>query len=360
MVIYLSASSEFDAQMLARNDRLITNPEHHQTAGTAFEWEGRLIRRACYSDPGKLGRQNEDAWALPSPGVDEKRLGTLLAIADGTGGLPGGGQASQEAINYLQALYYAAPNTENLPDRLRQSVEEVNALNRLVQRKHGLEKGHLTTLVAAVIHTDQIWVANVGDSRAYLVQSACHQLLQLTEDHSGHTRNVKAGLVSEADLASRDSGIITRAIGLQDDCQVDIYHYTWAPGDRLVLCSDGLSHLTPEVIVSTTLDYLPEKASQDLVTRAIDVDGSDNCTALVAAWLLPDQFDSGQGGGGLASSPAQPSSLAPSTGSGPAQFNDLTPTPRLKLRSGIQLLLLGVLLGWLSAALLIILLGLSR
>ena len=169
--------------------------------------------------------------------MDETRFGTLLAIADGTGGLPGGGEASQEAVHYVQTLYYSAQNSDNLPNRLRQSVEQVNALNRLAQRQLGLEKGHLTTLVAAVIQADQIWVANVGDSRAYLVEAAGRNLIQLTEDHSGHVRNVKVGLVSNADLASRESGVITRAIGLQDDCQVDIYHYTWAQGDRLMLCS---------------------------------------------------------------------------------------------------------------------------
>lgn len=319
-----------------------------------------MIRRACYSDSGQPGRQNEDACALPSPGVDEMRLGTLLAIADGTGGLPGGGQASQEAIHYLQALYYAAPGPDHLPDRLRQSVEAVNALNRLTQRQLGVEKGHLTTLVAAVIHMDQIWIANVGDSRAYLVQAASRLLMQLTEDHSEHVRSVKVGLVSEADLASRRAGVITRAIGLQDDCQVDIYQYTWAPGDRLVLCSDGLSCLAPEVMTSATLDFLPEKASQDLVTKAIEADGSDNCTAVVAAWLLLTQSDSGPGESLPATIPAQILPLAPSAGSRSVQFGDLTPTSGRKLLPGARLILLGVLLGWLSAALLLILLGIGR
>ena len=343
-----------------RKERLIINPEHHPQAGTAFEWGERMIRRACYSDPGKQSRLNEDACALPSLGVDEMRLGTLLAIADGTGGLPGGGQASQEAIHYLQALYYAAPSPDHLPDRLRQSVEEVNALNRLAQRQFGLEKGHLTTLVAAVIHKDQIWVANVGDSRAYLVQAASRQLHQLTEDHSGHVRNVKAGLVSEADQVSREAGVITRAIGLQDDCQVDIYHYTWNPGDRLVLCSDGLSGLTPELMISTTLENLPEKASQDLVARAIEADGSDNCTAVVAAWLPPDPSEFDPEGDLIATLPAQPSPLTPQIESGSAHFCGGTPNPWLKLRPGARLFLLGVLLGWLSAGFLLILLGLSR
>src|SRR5664279_1405159 len=107
-----------------------------------------MIERACFSDPGKQAGLNEDAYALPAPGVDETRFGTLLVIADGTGGLPEGEEASWEAVHYLQCLYYAAPRLDTLPDRLRQSVEQVNALNRLVQR----QPGHLTTLVAAVIH----------------------------------------------------------------------------------------------------------------------------------------------------------------------------------------------------------------
>ena len=276
-----------------------------------------MIKRAWCTDPGKQRLQNEDACAFPPPGVDETRLGSLLAIADGTGGLPGGGEASREAVQFVQALYYTAPTPDNLPDRLRQSVEQVNALNRLVQRQPAAVQGHLTTLVAAVIHADQIWVANVGDSRAYLVKAAGRQLVQLTEDHSGHVRNVKVGLVSAADLDSRELGIITRAIGLQDDCQVDIYHYTWSPGDRLVLCSDGLSHLAPEEMVATALDDLPEEAAQALVARAVETDGSDNCTAVVAAWLLSD----------------------------PSENNPVTPSPRLKLRPGTRLVLFGVLLG---------------
>jgi serine/threonine protein phosphatase PrpC len=299
-----------------------------------------MIKRACCSDPGKLRVHNEDACAFPPPGADETRLGSLLALADGTGGLPGGGEASREAVQYVQALYYAAPTPDNLPDRLpdrlpdllRQSVAQVNALNRLAQRQlaqrqPAAEQGHLTTLVAALIHADQIWVANVGDSRAYLAKAVDRQLVQLTEDHSGHVRNVKVGLVSAADLASRESGIITRAIGLQDDCQVDIYHYTWSPGDRLVLCSDGLSHLAPEEMISIVLDDLPEEAARVLVARAVETDGSDNCTAVVAAWLLSDLPEN----------------------------HPVTPAPRLKLRPGTRLVLFGVLLG-----LLVILLGLNQ
>ena len=290
-----------------------------------------MIKRACCSDPGKQRAHNEDACAFPPPGADETRLGTLLAIADGTGGLPGGGEASREAVQYVQALYYAAPTPDNLPDRLpdrlRQSVAQVNALNRLAQRQPAAEQGHLTTLVAALIHTDQIWVANVGDSRAYLVKAAGRELVQLTEDHSGHVRNVKVGLVSAADLASRESGVITRAIGLQDDCQVDIYHYTWSPGDRLVLCSDGLSHLTPEEMVAAALDDLPEAAARALVARAVETDGSDNCTAVVAAWLLSDLPEN----------------------------HPVTPAPRLKLRPSTRLMLFGVLVGLLA-----ILLGLNQ
>jgi protein phosphatase len=314
-----------------------------------------MIERAGFSDLGKQRSMNEDAWALPAPGVDEIRLGTLLVIADGTGGLPGGGEASQEAVHTMQALYYSAQNPENLSDRLRLCVEQVNALNRLAQRQAGLEKGHLTTLVAAVIHTDQIWVANVGDSRAYLVKAASMQLVQLTEDHSDYVRNVKAGLVSKADLASRESGVITRAIGLQDDCQVDIYHYTWSPGDRLLLCSDGLSHLTPEGIVSTLLDFRPEKAVYHLVADAVETDGRDNCTAMAAAWLEPDQANEA-GGGLVENNPVLAAPLVPLPEQGADQDKRSASAPRARLQPGTRQLLFGILLGWLSALLIALLL----
>ncbi len=220
----------------------------------------------------------------PPPASDRDQYGSLVVIADGIGGLPGGAEASQEAVSYLQALYYSGPGPNHAADRLREAVEAVNALICLRQRQLDYPKGYLTTLVAAVILSDQIWIANVGDSRAYRIQASQRQLQQLTEDHSGHVRNVKSGLVSESDIASQRTGVVTRAIGLSEECQVDTYHYSWQPGDRLLLCSDGLSALPAQEIIRITLQNPVDVAVRELVLRAVEMDGSDNCTAVLAAW----------------------------------------------------------------------------
>ena len=320
------------------------------------------FRTACCSHPGLQRERNEDACALPPPGVEESRYGTLLVLADGVGGMPGGEIASREAVHYLQAIYYAASGSQDLAERLRQSVVAVNALNRQTQRNLGVEQAHLTTLVATVLFEDQIWVANVGDSRAYLVGEDDRARHQLTEDHSGHLQMVKAGLIDEASNDVQKDGRITRAIGLQDDCQVDTYRYHWAPGDRLVLCSDGLAFLAEEEMVSVALDKAVDLAAQELVERAVQADGSDNCTAVVAAWL--PAVETGlepvlKSRPTLAPAPGQATHLSkpkPSPGtarpeSDPPPAPNETPGPG---RSGfsIKVLLLGMLIGWLVAALL--------
>ena len=246
-----------------------------------------FIQVSCHSDAGKQRKRNEDACALPSSRADKARLGTLLVLADGIGGLPGGAEASREAVSFLQAVYYSDIGSNHLGDRLRDAVGAVNALIGFKQRQLDYQKGYLTTLVAAVALSDQVWIANVGDSRAYLIQADKEKIQQLTEDHSGHVRNVKSGLASETDIASQRAGVITRAIGLSEDCQVDTYHYSWQPGDRLLLCSDGLASVPHEEIISITLKNPADDAARVLVSRAVELDGSDNCTAIVAEWHLP-------------------------------------------------------------------------
>lgn len=239
---------------------------------------------AWHTDPGRVRTQNEDACALPSPGADVDHLGILLTVADGVGGLSGGQAASQQAVTHLQALYYATSGQTHPGDRLREAVEGVNALNRLTQRREGFTTGYLTTLIATLLQDEQVWVANVGDSRAYLIQARARQRRQLTEDHSSHVRLVKAGILTTQDDPGDTKRTITRAIGLSDQCQVDIYHYTWQPGDALVLCSDGLASVPDQEMIEWTLNLPSALAAKTLVERAVQLDGGDNTTAIVARW----------------------------------------------------------------------------
>ena len=236
------------------------------------------------TDPGRVRTRNEDACALPSQGADVQRWGVLLTVADGVGGLSGGQAASQQAVTHLQALYYANAGPDHPGDRLREAFEGVNALNRLTRRREGLSNGYLTTLIAGLLLDEQVWVANVGDSRAYLIQCRAKQRRQLTEDHSSHVRLVKAGILTTQDDPGDTKRTITHAIGLSDQCQVDIYHYTWQPGDALVLCSDGLATMPEEEMVTLALTPPSALAAKALVERAVQLDGSDNTTAVVARW----------------------------------------------------------------------------
>lgn len=240
-----------------------------------------IVLGSC-SDCGTQREDNQDAYALPPVGVNEKDLGVLLVVTDGVGGRAEGRSASFDAAHYLQALYYAKSGATHLPERLRDCVEGVNALSQLWQRQHEQIGKHLTTLVAAVIQYETIWVANVGDSRAYLV-TANGQFTQLTEDHSQEVQSRKSDLPRGITLPSN---MITKAIGLTMDAQVDLYHYTWQPGNQLLLCTDGLNALCPQIMVETILLNTPQTAAQKLVAKANKVDGSDNSTVILASWQI--------------------------------------------------------------------------
>jgi protein phosphatase len=287
----------------------------------------------CYSAAGRQRERNEDACGLPPRGADQARLGTLLVVADGVGGMPGGAVASQQAAQDLQALYYAGFGPKEPGERLRYCVEAVNAINRLHSQPGEPAEGYLSTLVAAVAAGDQIWVGNVGDSRAYLIQKQTRRRMKLTEDHSQETQLAKRGLAGESG-GSQAEGVITRAIGLEARCQVDTYHYAWSPGDRLVLCSDGLAQVPEQDMVDLALGQPAAAAAERLVARAIEVDGSDNCTAAVAGWLEvpPRRREAG----------AKP------------RPNRRHRSPAASRTQTLLPLLLGLLLGWLSAALLAI------
>jgi protein phosphatase len=201
--------------------------------------------------------------------VDESRWGTLIAVADGVGGCPGGDRASRDAVHHLQALYYAQTGPAAIPDRLRDCTHAVNALARHRQRQEDLQDGRLTTLVAAAIHLDRVWIANVGDSRAYLVAQ------------DGRVRQLNQ---EDRDRDDPESTGITKAVGQTDHLSVDLYAYRWERGDRLVLATDGLHCLSTKEIARLVSKEKPLAAAHALVRHALHVDGSDNSTAVVVAW----------------------------------------------------------------------------
>jgi PPM family protein phosphatase len=221
---------------------------------------------------------------------------TLFAVADGMGGHAGGDVAAHTAIDTLQQRFAAQPS----PNGLLQAVREANEAVWQRSRSDADLRGMGTTLVAVGLVNsggiDHLVLANVGDSRAYRLRDGT--LEQLSVDHSVAEELVARGELTPAEAAVHPHRhILTRALGVDAEVEVDLWELVPVEGDRLVLCSDGLSNeLTgPEMtaVITTTSD--PQEAADALVTRANAAGGNDNITVVVVDVLVGEDVDADRG-----------------------------------------------------------------
>lgn len=240
------------------------------------------------TDPGPVREQNEDAILTTDPASAEaQENGVLLAVADGMGGYRGGEVAAQIAVDTLREHFYSSPVAPNeVARRLEQAFRLAN--ERIYQEWQPQGEEHLmgTTLVAAVIRGDNLTVANVGDSRAYIVRA--RRATQVTRDHSLVAEQVEAGLLTREEArGSTYRNVITRALGYRPRIDVDIFELQLLSDDRLVLTSDGVHDtLGDEDIAEIVLREEPDRAARLLVERALERGSQDNASAIVA-WLRP-------------------------------------------------------------------------
>lgn len=229
------------------------------------------------TDVGLRRDNNQDAWgsyvdARVEQSVIDQR-GKLLVLADGMGGVVNGEKASKMAIQTVLNAYYGARG--NRDQALRRAFLHAN--------NNVIDTGGGTTAVAAVIHENELLVANVGDSRAYLFSNG--EFKQLTEDHSLVQRMVRQGeLTAEEARTFQAKNVLTQALG-QSGVRVDLLEETVESGDMVLLCSEGLwGMITDNQIKSiieanqTSLDKIP----QALIAAANAAGGHDNITAVVA------------------------------------------------------------------------------
>lgn len=213
---------------------------------------------AARSDPGLVRERNEDRWLVRTyPGT------TLLAVADGVGGEEGGDVASTAAIEALASAFVAPTYRDVARSSLSVAVQAANTAV-LAAAKDERFPNAATTIVAAAVRGRQAAVANLGDSRAYLVRGTA--IRQITTDHSG-------------DRASS----ITRFLGDPRGVQADIFVETLQPGDRLVLCSDGLTRHVTDAEIGDAVAGPSAKAADALVALAKSRGGEDNVTVVVYA-----------------------------------------------------------------------------
>lgn len=225
---------------------------------------------AGVTDVGRVRDGNEDDF------IDQAdRLG-LVAVADGMGGHRAGEVASATA---LEALRAAVANGRSLRDAIEGANDAVLEKSESDRELHGMG----TTLTAGMLGSDgQLVVGHVGDSRAYLVRDG--ELTQITNDHSLVEELVRGGELTpeQAEVHPRRS-IITRALGIDPQVEVDEYPIDLRPGDRILLCSDGLTTMVRPDDIAGILnrEHDPKRAAQLLVDAANEAGGEDNVTAVI-------------------------------------------------------------------------------
>lgn len=226
-------------------------------------------RWAALSDVGRVRTHNEDAVLAHPP---------LFAVADGLGGHEAGEVASSIAVETLR---------DNAPRHADAAAlaRAVRAANREVIRaaREGIgREGMGTTLTAAIVEGTDIAVAQVGDSRAYLLRDGA--LSRITQDHSLVHDLVMSGEITADEAFSHPRrNVITRALGSDPNMVADAYAVDGAPGDRVLLCSDGLSGLVPEPDMADILQRFrdPAGAVRALIDAANQAGGTDNISAIV-------------------------------------------------------------------------------
>ena len=240
--------------------------------------------------------------SLPTGDVPSRadEVNYVMVVVDGMGGHAAGEVASRMAIAALVSVALDVPDwifrvdqehAREIERRARQRVQEVGAMLVERGRRDPALRGMGTTLTAARSLGRDLLITHVGDSRAYLLRAGV--LHRLTRDHTYAQLLVDAGQLAPEDVAaSRHRHVLTNALGgSSENVEVDTDRLQLEDGDRLLLCSDGLTDLVDDGTITTLLREATgsSDACQRLVQRALDSGGRDNVTVVVAIYQLPEE-----------------------------------------------------------------------
>ena len=224
---------------------------------------------ASRSDVGRVRAGNEDALLV----ADDPRL---VAVADGMGGHQAGEVASATAVaTLLEHVQHGEP--------IDTAISAANDAVVTQSQDDESLRGMGTTLTAGMVDGSSLRIGHVGDSRAYLLHGG--ELRQLTTDHSVVAELIAAGeLTEEQALVDPRRSMITRALGIEASVAVDVLTVELEPGDRLLLCSDGLTTMVRDDAIAEILaaERDRERAADALVDAANAAGGADNVTVVVA------------------------------------------------------------------------------
>lgn len=256
------------------------------------------IMAAGMTHVGCVRQNNEDAFCVD---LDAG----LFLVADGMGGHLSGEVASSMAIEVIRGDYRKWLEKEGkrlkqdlvnaCRDALLQSIRKANEAIFFLSQEDPRHRGMGTTLVALAIAGDSLVQFHIGDSRIYRLRDG--KLSQLTEDHSWIAEQVKMGVLTEEEARlSRGKNVITRALGVMWNVDVDMAIYPCVEGDTYLLCSDGLSDVVPEEVIEDVLTSNRRDldcAARVLIDEALSRGGPDNVTVVLLG-IGAKQFPAGE------------------------------------------------------------------
>lgn len=238
-----------------------------------------MIKTFSITDIGKKRKLNQDYVYTSETPVGP--LPNLFLVADGMGGHKAGDYASRCAIETIVDYIGRTGDVEPV-GILEAAVARANEMVRYKASSDEAYNGMGTTLVAATIEGNRMRVANVGDSRLYVVGS--RKINQITRDHSYVEEMVRMGEIRRDQARSHpDKNIITRAVGAEENIEVDFFDVTLQPGDIVLMCSDGLTNMIEDEEIRMILQGkrdLVEKA-ESLVNAANNNGGKDNIAVVL-------------------------------------------------------------------------------
>lgn len=242
-----------------------TPPERSEMAAGRF-------RSCAATHPGAVRARNEDSF------VNRPDLG-LWAVADGAGGHQSGDLASRMVAEALEAIPPGVTPPEMLAE-VRRRLNEAHERLREEASRRGPEAMLASTVVVLLARDDHFACLWAGDSRAYVLRGA--ELAQITRDHSLVQELLEAGAISAADAETHpNANVITRAIGADaDSLELDKVTGQLLPGDRFLLCSDGLSKTLPDTDLAALLASGDTPDVERLISGAVDQGATDNVTAV--------------------------------------------------------------------------------
>lgn len=251
------------------------------------------VKFGVKTDIGKVRGKNEDGYLALNLFSQEK--GFLFAVADGMGGHLGGEVASSLSLRYLKQTFQKKPPPKglNLKQALNQAFQKASQTIFSKSLENPQLRGMGTTLTALILGPNKSYLAQVGDSRCYLLRQG--ELKQLTEDHSLVWQMVKEGKLSPEEAETHPlRSILTRALGTESQVKVDFFSLTPKPQDKILLCSDGLNIMLKDEEIKAILDkeLPPQELSEDLVKAANFRGGLDNITVILVE--LEGSSESGQ------------------------------------------------------------------